>query len=70
MPRHIKETAIECKETMNSREFFYLVAQMRSAQKEYFKSREQLALRAARKLEIEVDKEIERVRAIVENSGG
>lgn len=55
---------------MNSREFFYLVAQMRAAQKEYFKSREQLALRAARKLEIEVDKEIERVRAIVENSGG
>lgn len=43
---------------------------MRSAQKEYFKSREQLTLRAARKLENEVDKEIERVRAIVENSGG
>lgn len=55
---------------MNSREFFYLVAQMRAAQKEYFKSREQLTLRAARKLEIEVDKEIERVRAIVANSGG
>lgn len=55
---------------MNSREFFYLVASMRTAQKEYFKSREQLTLRAARKLEIEVDKEIERVRAIVANNGG
>lgn len=43
---------------------------MRSAQKEYFKSREQLTLRAARKLENEVDKEIERVRSIVENGGG
>lgn len=55
---------------MNSREFFYLVAQMRVAQKEYFKTRDQLNLRAARKLEIEVDKEIERVRTIVANSGG
>lgn len=50
---------------MNSREFFYLVAQMRSAQKEYFASREQMTLRAARKLEIEVDKEIDRVRRIL-----
>ena len=55
---------------MNAREFFYLVAQMRSAQKEYFKSRDQLVLRAARKLENEVDKEIERVRAIVNESEG
>lgn len=55
---------------MNSREFFYLVAQMRSFQKEYFRTREQLTLRLARKLENEVDKEIERVRAIVENNGG
>lgn len=39
---------------------------MRSAQKEYFRTREQLILRAARKLENEVDKEIERVRKIVE----
>lgn len=55
---------------MNSREFFYLVAQMRSAQKEYFKSRDQLVLRAARKLENEVDKEIARVRAILNESEG
>lgn len=55
---------------MNSREFFYLVAQMRSAQQAYFKTRDQLLLRAARKLENEVDKEIARVRAIVNESGG
>lgn len=55
---------------MNAREFFYLVAQMRNAQKEYFKNREQLTLRAARKLENEVDKEISRVREILNKNGG
>lgn len=50
---------------MNSREFFYLVAQMREAQKAYFKTRDQVVFRAARKLENEVDKEIDRVREIV-----
>lgn len=53
---------------MNAREFFYLVAQMRTAQKEYFETREQNKLRAARKLEGEVDREIKRVRAIVEQT--
>ncbi len=53
---------------MNAREFFYLVAQMRSAQKEYFRSRDQLALRAARKYENMIDAEIERVRQIVSES--
>lgn len=55
---------------MNSREFFYLVAQMRAAQKAYFATREQLTLRAARKLEGEVDKEIKRVRAILNETEG
>lgn len=50
---------------MNSKEFFYLVAQMREAQRNYFKTRDQLVFRAARKLENEVDKEIARVREIV-----
>lgn len=50
---------------MNSREFFYLVAQMRSAQREYFKNRQQNVFRAARKLEDDVDVEIERVRRIL-----
>lgn len=50
---------------MNAREFFYLVAQMRSAQKEYFRGRDPLALRAARKYENLVDAEIERARRIL-----
>lgn len=47
---------------MTAREFFYLVANMRSAQQEYFKTRSQNVLRAARKLECEVDDEIRRVK--------
>jgi hypothetical protein len=50
---------------MNAREFFYTVAEMRECQKAYFRSRDQLTLRAARKLENIIDKEIERVRAAV-----
>lgn len=54
---------------MNHKEFFYLVANMRSAQIAYFKNRQQNVLRAAKKLEQEVDEEIARVRAIVTDSG-
>lgn len=54
---------------MTSREFFYLVAQMREAQRQYFKERDQLVFRAARKLENEVDKEISRVREILAATG-
>lgn len=50
---------------MNNKEFFYLVAQMRDAQKAYFKTKERHVFMAARKLENEVDHEIERVRNIV-----
>ena len=50
---------------MSSREFFYLVAEMRSAQVSYFKTKSPNVFRAARKLENEVDKEIARVREIV-----
>lgn len=53
---------------MNAREFFYIVAEMRECQKAYFRSRDQLTLRAARKLENIVDKEIERVRAVINDS--
>jgi hypothetical protein len=49
---------------MTAREFFYLVAQMREAQCEYFQTREQRELRRARALETEVDREIARVKAI------
>lgn len=51
---------------MTAREFFYLVSSMRTAQKEYFKSRDQLKLRVCRRLENEVDDEIYRVKAALE----
>lgn len=50
---------------MTAKEFFYLVAQMREAQRTYFRTRDDVVFRAARKLENEVDKEIRRVREIV-----
>lgn len=50
---------------MNAREFFYLVAQMRTAQQEYFKTRNGVDLRRARYLEGCVDTEIRRVKEIV-----
>lgn len=53
---------------MNAREFFYTVAQMRSAQQAYFKTRDPNVFRAARKLENIVDKEIERVRNVLASS--
>lgn len=49
---------------MTAREFFYLVSQMREAQNDYFRERDQRTLRRARALETEVDKEIARVKAI------
>lgn len=49
---------------MNAREFFYTVAQMRDAQREYFRTRNDTVFRACRRLENEVDREIERVRKI------
>lgn len=52
---------------MNAREFFYLVANMRSAQKRYLETKDRTVFRAARKLENEVDAEINRVKAIMEN---
>ena len=50
---------------MNAREFFYLVSNMRSAQINYFATREQKYLRACKKLESEVDAEIRRVKDII-----
>lgn len=50
---------------MTAREFFYLVAQMRQAQSEYFAERSPQALRKARALEGDVDREIRRVKEVV-----
>lgn len=52
---------------MNAREFFFLVANMRNAQKRYFETKDRSVFRAARKLENEVDAEINRVKAIMNN---
>lgn len=49
---------------MTPRDFFYTVAQMRSAQKAYLQTRSDRVLRAAIKLESIIDDEIERVREI------
>lgn len=50
---------------MTPREFFYLVSEMRTCQREYFQTRDQIKLRACRKLENEVDGEIARVKDIL-----
>lgn len=50
---------------MNSKEFFYLVAQMREAQKAYLETKQPTTFRACRALENTVDREIRRVRKIV-----
>lgn len=50
---------------MNAREFFYLVAEMRNAQKSYFETRDKAVFRACRALENDVDREIRRVRALL-----
>lgn len=55
---------------MNAREFFYTVAEMRSAQKAYFKTKDRQVFLAARKLENLIDAEIERVREIIHQDPG
>ena len=50
---------------MTAREFFYLVKQMRQAQREYFKERSTTKLRAARALEGDVDREILRTMEVL-----
>lgn len=52
---------------MNSKEFFYLVASMREAQKAYFETRDRRVFLQARALENDVDREIRRVRKLVNN---
>ena len=53
---------------MNAREFFNKVAQMRSMQKEYFRTRSKTALQESKRLEREIDMEIARVEGIVGKS--
>lgn len=51
---------------MNAKEFFYLVASMRDAQRRYFKSKDRAVFTAARALENQVDAEINRVKNLLE----
>ena len=51
---------------MTAREFFFLVKQMRQAQREYFRERSAVKLRAARALEGDVDREILRTMDYIE----
>lgn len=50
---------------MNAREFFDKVCDMRIAQKTYFKTRDPHDLRIARKVEGDIDREIDRVRGLL-----
>lgn len=47
---------------MTAKEFFYLVSEMRDAQRRYFETRDRAVFRAARALENDVDREIRRVK--------
>lgn len=52
---------------MTAREFFEKVAEMRQAQRDYFKTRDKDTLINSKKLEKEVDDEIKRVTEILSN---
>lgn len=51
---------------MNPKEFFDKVCRMRKAQKEYFRTRSGRALSDSKRLEKEIDDEIERVEKVME----
>lgn len=53
---------------MKAKQFFDLTAQMRAAQKAYFKTRSRDALNRSKALEKRIDDEIERVNRILDNS--
>lgn len=54
---------------MTAKEFFYLVCQMRDAQRNYFKNRDQDTFRACRALENDVDREIRRTKDVLSSMG-
>lgn len=55
---------------MDAKSFFYLVSEMRDAQRNYFRTRDRKVFVAARALEDQVDKEIRRVKAVVATNEG
>lgn len=65
--RHVLDLRRRMSKDMNAREFFDKVCDMRIAQKTYFKTRDPHDLRVARKIEGDIDREIDRVRGILAN---
>lgn len=55
---------------MNAKEFFYAVAEMRSAQREYFATKSQKVLIKSKILERQIDLEIDRVKSILSAQDG
>lgn len=51
---------------MNAKQFFETVEKMREAQKNYFRTRSQLYLKESKQYEKEIDNEIKRVNATLE----
>lgn len=52
---------------MNARDFFNLVTKMRDKQKEYFRTRSASVLQESKRLEKQVDEEIQRVNGIIKD---
>lgn len=52
---------------MTARDFFTLVARMRDKQKEYFRTRSSSVLQESKRLEKQVDDEIQRVNGIIKD---
>lgn len=52
---------------MNALDFFNLVTKMRDKQKEYFRTRSASALQESKRLEKQVDEEIQRVNGIIKD---
>lgn len=52
---------------MTARDFFNLVARMRDKQKEYFRTRSASVLQESKRLEKQVDEEIQRVNGIIKD---
>lgn len=63
--RHVLDLRRRRVNEMNAREFFDKVCDMRMAQKTYFKTRDPHDLRVARKIEGDIDREIDRVRGLL-----
>ena len=55
---------------MDARAFFDLVSDMRKLQQDYFVTRDTTVLAAAKRVERQVDDEIERVNRILREKGG